>query len=112
MPVSPTVNKKTGLPEFGPQQVGSAISYTRRYSLAAICGITQQDDDGNAAQGTTEAAEYTQDGGTDLPDLLKRIEASSSEAGLLELKATVQEAGDKDIAKAYVKKMRDHKSAK
>ena len=32
-----------------PQGVGSAITYLRRYSLAALCGITQEDDDGNAA---------------------------------------------------------------
>lgn len=31
------------------QGVGSAITYCRRYSLAAIAGISQEDDDGNAA---------------------------------------------------------------
>lgn len=31
-----------------PQGMGSAITYTRRYSLAALCGIAQEDDDGNA----------------------------------------------------------------
>jgi hypothetical protein len=34
------------------QTAGSAISYLRRYSLAAMAGITQEDDDGNAASGT------------------------------------------------------------
>ncbi|WP_295487922.1 ERF family protein [uncultured Pseudomonas sp.] len=33
------------------QGVGSAITYYRRYSLAAIAGISQEDDDGNAAAG-------------------------------------------------------------
>lgn len=32
-----------------PQGVGSAITYLRRYSLAAVCGIAQEDDDGEAA---------------------------------------------------------------
>ena len=32
-----------------PQGIGSAITYGRRYALAAICGITQVDDDGNDA---------------------------------------------------------------
>jgi hypothetical protein len=32
-----------------PQGVGSAITYLRRYALAAMCGITQEDDDGQAA---------------------------------------------------------------
>ncbi len=33
------------------QGVGSAITYCRRYSLAAIAGIAQEDDDGNSAVG-------------------------------------------------------------
>ena len=33
------------------QGVGSAITYARRYSLAAILGLSQEDDDGNAAVG-------------------------------------------------------------
>lgn len=32
-----------------PQGMGSALTYARRYSLAAITGLTQADDDGNAA---------------------------------------------------------------
>ena len=31
------------------QGAGSAITYTRRYALAAIFGLAQEDDDGNAA---------------------------------------------------------------
>lgn len=38
------------------QGVGSAITYARRYSLAAILGLSQEDDDGNAAC-RTEAPE-------------------------------------------------------
>lgn len=35
----------------GPQGAGSAITYGRRYSLAAILGVvSEDDDDGNAAQ--------------------------------------------------------------
>jgi hypothetical protein len=33
------------------QGVGSAITYCRRYSLAAIAGIAQEDDDGSSAVG-------------------------------------------------------------
>ena len=36
-----------------PQAVGSAITYGRRYSLTAVLGIAQDDDDGNAASGKT-----------------------------------------------------------
>jgi hypothetical protein len=38
-----------------PQAVGSAITYARRYALAAALGLTiDDDDDGNAASGATE----------------------------------------------------------
>lgn len=33
-----------------PQAVGSAITYGRRYALAAVCGLAPDDDDGQAAQ--------------------------------------------------------------
>ena len=35
-----------------PQGYGSALTYARRYSLMAACGIAPEDDDGNAAQKT------------------------------------------------------------
>lgn len=34
-----------------PQGYGSALTYARRYSLLAACGIAAEDDDGNAASG-------------------------------------------------------------
>lgn len=38
-----------------PQAMGSQLTYARRYSLSAICGISaDEDDDGNAAQEGTE----------------------------------------------------------
>lgn len=45
--VSSELNVKPVKPD--PQSMGSAITYARRYSLAAIVGIPQVDDDGNAA---------------------------------------------------------------
>lgn len=38
-----------------PQGYGSALSYGRRYSLMAACGIAPEDDDGNAASKPTKA---------------------------------------------------------
>jgi hypothetical protein len=35
--------------DMSPQGFGSAITYARRYALAAIAGVAQIDDDGNAA---------------------------------------------------------------
>ncbi len=39
------------------QGLGSSISYQRRYSLAALCGVVQEDDDGNIA---TSQQQYQQ----------------------------------------------------
>lgn len=39
--------------DAGPQSIGSAISYLRRYSLAALCGIAQEDDDAESATSRT-----------------------------------------------------------
>lgn len=39
----------------GPQGIGSCLTYLRRYCLAAVCGIAQDDDDANAASETKEA---------------------------------------------------------
>lgn len=41
------------LPKADPQGYGSAMTYARRYSLAAITGLYQDDDDGNAASRTS-----------------------------------------------------------
>jgi len=40
------------LPKSDPQGYGSASTYARRYTLAAMMGIVQEDDDGNAASRT------------------------------------------------------------
>tara|TARA_R110000744_G_scaffold285038_1_gene396493 strand:- start:205 stop:768 length:564 start_codon:yes stop_codon:yes gene_type:complete len=40
---------KSPISKNDPQGVGSALTYLRRYSLAALCCIGQDDDDGNTA---------------------------------------------------------------
>lgn len=39
-----------------PQGYGSALTYARRYSLMAACGIAPEDDDGNAASNSKKPA--------------------------------------------------------
>lgn len=39
------------------QQIGSATTYLRRYALAAMCGIAQEDDDGNSVRHEEKPAE-------------------------------------------------------
>jgi hypothetical protein len=43
---------QTPTPKRDPQGVGSAITYLRRYSLAAAFGLAQEDDDANQASAT------------------------------------------------------------
>ena len=42
-----------------PQGYGSALTYCRRYSLMAACGIAPEDDDGNAATDSKRRADAT-----------------------------------------------------
>lgn len=43
--------------KFDAQGLGSAVTYLRRYALAAICGVAQEDDDGNAASNAQNRAQ-------------------------------------------------------
>lgn len=43
--------------DTSPQGLGSAITYGRRYALAAAVGVAQVDDDGNAASGRATGAD-------------------------------------------------------
>lgn len=45
--------------KLDPQGYGSALTYARRYSLMAACGIAPEDDDGNAASPRQEKASPT-----------------------------------------------------
>jgi len=56
--ISSTISAPVGKQDA--QGVGSAITYCRRYSLAAVAGIAQEDDDGNASIGQTPKAAKTQ----------------------------------------------------
>jgi hypothetical protein len=44
--------------DHSPQAVGSAVTYNRRYGIAAAFGVYQTDDDGEAAQGRTHAPPF------------------------------------------------------
>ena len=50
-----------------PQAVGSAITYGRRYALAAVCGLAPDDDDGQAAQDATKPTQKPVDVSFDKP---------------------------------------------
>lgn len=56
-------------PKQDPQGYGSALTYARRYSLMAACGIAPEDDDGQAAVKGEAPNEVIK------PELLKELEA-------------------------------------
>jgi hypothetical protein len=69
-----------------PQGYGSALTYARRYSLMAACGIAPEDDDGNAASRKPSAA------APDITDHLSAIEASATSDELATLYKSALEA--------------------
>lgn len=76
-----------------PQGIGSAITYGRRYSLAALLGIAaEDDDDGNAASAPTGKR-------TSQPEVSARTSNVRTEAIKEKLKAQLQ-AGDSIVATA------------
>jgi hypothetical protein len=61
-----------------PQGYGSALTYARRYSLMAACGIAPEDDDGNAASRRQESKINPQV----MADHLAAIDASANKEEL------------------------------
>lgn len=74
-----------------PQGYGSALSYARRYSLMAACGIAPEDDDGNAASQRPQQRQTAPKQAVDIePWIAKMLAATSSK----ELNKVAQEAWD------------------
>lgn len=71
------------------QGYGSALTYARRYSLMAACGIAPEDDDGNlASRRPTAPAQPI----PDITDHLAAIEASANSDDLAKVYAAAYEA--------------------
>lgn len=80
-----------------PQGYGSALSYARRYSLMASCGIAAEDDDGNAASKPAHSPKKTD--GLSESAIADFIAAINNAKSGLELK-TAYEAADAAAEKA------------
>ena len=104
-----------------PQSIGSAITYARRYSLAAICGVVTEDDDGEAAtKRETETKTYIAKDVAPLPIPVKEKPKSAKEIyidkltaakDLLELQGLITEVKPEwntDQFKAFTKTL-EHK---
>ena len=90
-----------------PQGYGSALTYARRYSLMAACGIAPEDDDGNA--GSKPAPKVTD---ATVNALLDDIAESNSHDQLKEafFKA-IKEVGNDQIARDQITKAKDQRKA-
>lgn len=64
-----------------PQAVGSAITYGRRYALAAVCGLAPDDDDGQAAQDATKTTHKPVDVAFDAPAMQLATKAQLKHLG-------------------------------
>jgi len=86
------------------QGVGAATTYLRRYALAAISGVAQEDDDGNSAAHNKPAPVVQPD--TVVQDAMARIAAANDTASLGEVgaglaKLDVDEASKKRLRAAF-----------
>jgi hypothetical protein len=64
-----------------PQGYGSALTYARRYSLMAACGIAPEDDDGNAASKGQQPTKFAhQKGNERAPNAAQRVATELIEA--------------------------------
>lgn len=63
-----------------PQGYGSALTYARRYSLMAACGIAPEDDDGNASVKGMQAERKPKDVKSDPKEITKAVKEGKAAA--------------------------------
>ena len=95
------------------QGIGSATTYLRRYGAAAVAGIAQEDDDGNAAAHNKPHAVVTAEQAATLRDML---EATSSNEQTFSAQFGVQSveaipAAKYEIAVARIEQKRQRQAA-
>lgn len=80
------------------QGVGSAITYLRRYSLAAIAGIAQEDDDGNSAVGgQRQQQRQPQQKAVDVDKAVAAIRGAGDAATINKYVQSAQQRGASDL---------------
>ena len=87
------------------QGIGSATTYLRRYSLAAMAGIAQEDDDGNAASHNGKPQPVKAEGQP--TSGVWEAQDAATQAGLMKIAATVgefMEAGDATGAHEFIER--------
>jgi hypothetical protein len=87
--------------KYDGQGVGSATTYLRRYSLAAMAGIAQEDDDGNAAMHNRPAPTVRATGPSKaLVEILNKIDAAASREELELIKPSIRSLPDHERGQA------------
>lgn len=79
-----------------PHAVGSAITFGRRYALAAAAGITQEDDDGNAG---SDGGENDEDDYID--ELRDKVTRATTADQLKAMRTEVGETGDAELVEYF-----------
>lgn len=74
------------------QGIGSAITYLRRYSLAAMCGIAQEDDDGQNAVAQPQQRQAQPE---------RKLSSAEREMGVKDMRAAVDENALKQVWADY-----------
>jgi len=83
-----------------PQGYGSALTYARRYSLMAVCGIAPEDDDGNAASKPKKPMQIPAN--TAGQDYLDKCD-EQERALILDFAMEIESADDQGAFDAYTK---------
>jgi hypothetical protein len=93
-----------------PQGYGSALTYARRYSLMAACGIAPEDDDGNSASRRTEIKTTVNE--SQLADLMAAMDETTTLEELQKTYKTAYAAANGDpVWQKKVIKSKDDKKA-
>lgn len=77
-------------PKNDPQGYGSALTYARRYSLMAACGIAPEDDDGNAASQKPSKAPPQKAASPTPAQIAARVKAAVAEGKASEVASYLQ----------------------
>lgn len=87
-----------------PQAVGSALTYARRYSLTAMVGIAQVDDDGNAASGRQTNGHVQAYDAPHSPkgDLGKNIDAEQAQRAAIGMREILEADVQEDVKALHV----------
>lgn len=75
------------------QGIGSATTYLRRYSAAAVAGIAQEDDDGNSAAHNDKPAPISQEAKAAAADFKAAIESATDETELARIGKELSASG-------------------